>query len=117
MKLSGSPSDEVPMSPSAAPLITAAQIEAYLSSAASTYKSMRTHPRYNYRWRSLVAIGVGYVLNFVSFIIALNAGWERAPRWVTFWAGIVVSFFILFFAFWCFGITFILSIIQSFTHL
>ena len=90
MTLSGSHSDEVPMSPST-PLITAAQIEVHLTTAASTYKSMRMHPRYNARWRSLVAIGVGFVLNCVSLIAAFVGVNGNAPKWVTVWVEIVVS--------------------------
>lgn len=33
------------------------------------------------------------MLNFFSLIVAFAERWEKAPRWVTFWVAIVVSFF------------------------
>lgn len=73
--------------------VTAAQIEAYLATATSAYRSMRTHPRYHARSRSLVAIAVGSVLNFIGLIVAfVGDDREDAPKYVAVWVGIVVSF-------------------------
>ena len=57
---------------------------------------MQTHPRYHARCRCLVFIAVGTVLNFLSTFIAF-VGEAPAPKYVTVWVGIVVSFLIIFF--------------------
>ena len=78
--------------PSSPPPLTAQQIESYLAAILSTYTAAQAHPRYRLRYVSLCAIAGGVVLNVVSSIVAFSSN-PNAPRWVVFWAGVVVCRF------------------------
>ena len=73
------------------PAITAAQIEAYLTTAQHLHRSARDHLRYKLRSRSLIAILGGSVLNFVCLLVAFISDEANAPKHVVVWTGIVVS--------------------------
>lgn len=80
--------------PEITPALTARQIESYLAAAQATYRAAQSHPRYRLRCIGLGAIAGGSALNLVSALVAFSDYWPNAPRWVVFWAAVMVrSFF------------------------